>query len=88
MEGVVYPTNFQALWPLLGLTIFSQILGQGGLSYILGRISVNLAAILVLTQPVISAVLSYFIFHETLSIQEMLGIFIVLMGIFLIKKEH
>ncbi|MDO5667650.1 MAG: DMT family transporter [Alcaligenaceae bacterium] len=88
MEGVTYPTNFQTLWPLLGLAVFSQILGQGGLSYVLGKISVNLAAVLVLTQPVISAILSYFIFHETLSIQEMLGLFIVLMGIFLVKKEH
>ncbi|WP_432786825.1 hypothetical protein AAEX37_00884 [Oligella sp. MSHR50489EDL] len=88
IEGVAYPTSFQALWPLLGLAVFSQILGQGGLSYVLGRISVNLAAVLVLTQPVISAILSYFIFHETLSMQEMLGIFIVLTGIFLVKKDN
>lgn len=88
MEGITYPTNFEALWPLLGLTVFSQVLGQGGLSFVLGRISVNLAAVLVLTQPVISAVFSYFIFHETLSTQEMLGICIVLIGIFLVKKEH
>lgn len=88
MEGITYSTNFEALWPLLGLTVFSQVLGQGGLSFVLGRISVNLAAVLVLTQPVISAVFSYFIFHETLSTQEMLGICIVLIGIFLVKKEH
>lgn len=88
MEGVFYPTNFEDLWPLLGLTVFSQILGQGGLSYILARISVNVASVLVLMQPVISAILSYFVFYETLSPQEMLGIFIVLMGIFLVKKEN
>lgn len=87
MEGVSYPNDFGTLWPLLGLTIFSQILGQGGLSYVLGGISVNLAAVLVLMQPVISAILSYFIFHETLSAQEILGVFIVLTGIFLVKKE-
>ena len=87
MEGVSYPNDFEALWPLLGLAIFSQILGQGGLSYVLGGISVNLAAVLVLMQPVISAILSYFIFYETLTAQEMFGIFIVLTGIFLVKKE-
>ncbi|PHM30224.1 DMT family transporter [Xenorhabdus innexi] len=86
-EGISYPRNTSELLPLLGLAIFSQILGQGGLSYILGKISANIASVLVLTQPVISAIFSYFIFREILSTMEMVGVFIVLLGIFLIKKK-
>ncbi|MWP49548.1 MULTISPECIES: DMT family transporter [unclassified Gilliamella] len=87
MEGVSYPTSWRELWPLIGLAIFSQILGQGGLSYILGKISASLASILVLMQPVISALYAYILFHENLSLQEILGIFIVIVGIFFAKNK-
>jgi drug/metabolite transporter (DMT)-like permease len=87
MEGVSYPTSWHALLPILGLTIFSQLLGQGGLSYILGKISANMASILVLMQPVISAIYAYIIFHELLSLQEILGMIIVIVGIFFAKKN-
>lgn len=85
MEGLAYPTSMSQIIPILGLTIFSQILGQGGLSYVLGKISANIASILVLMQPVISAIYAYLIFDENLSYQEILGIFIILIGIFFVK---
>lgn len=87
-EGFSYPHNVRMLYPLLALTLFSQILGQGGLSYILGKISANMASVLVLTQPVISAIFALMIFNEKLSIQEVIGIFIVLTGIFISKKSN
>lgn len=87
IEGVSYPTIWTELWPLFGLAIFSQILGQGGLSYILGKISANMASMLVLMQPVISALYAYLIFNENLSLQEIFGIIIVIIGIFFAKSK-
>lgn len=87
MEGITYPASWRELWPIIGLAIFSQILGQGGLSYILGKISATLASILVLMQPVISALYAYFLFQEYLSLQEIIGIFIVIIGIFFAKNK-
>lgn len=87
IEGVSYPSSWRELWPLIGLAIFSQILGQGGLSYILGKIPAMVASVLVLMQPVISALYAYFLFREYLSIQEIIGIIIVIIGIFFAKNK-
>lgn len=88
LEGIELPTSFEDLWPLLGLAVISQVIGQGGLSYSLGKISANLASVLVLTQPVIAAIFAYFLFKESLSKSEILGIFIVLIGIYLANKSN
>lgn len=85
-EGIQYPVNLRDWWPLICLALFSQVLGQGGMSYCLGKITPLLASILVLTQPVISAIYAWFIFHENLSPLEILAMFIILAGIFLSKK--
>ncbi|MBP2856063.1 DMT family transporter [Dickeya oryzae] len=87
MEGFQFPSDFSDWWPLLGLALFSQILGQGGLSYSLGRITPLLASVLVLSQPVISACYALMIFREKLSPMEMSGIFVVLSGIFFSKRS-
>ncbi|UXN04020.1 DMT family transporter [Bartonella sp. HY406] len=86
-EGIQFPNTWHAFFPILGLTVFSQILGQGGLSYSLGRISASFASILVLTQPVISAIYAFLFFHESLTWMEVLAMFIVLVGIYLVKRK-
>lgn len=85
-EGIQYPKSFLEFLPLIGLALITQVLGQGILSYSLGKLNVTLASILVLLQPVIAAIYSYFIFKEILSFQEIIGIFIILIGIFIAKK--
>lgn len=88
LEEIQFPTSLRDLWPLLGLAIISQVIGQGGLSYTLGKISANLASVLVLTQPVIAAIFAYILFKETLSLSEVFGITIVLLGIYLANKSN
>lgn len=86
-EGIEFPTTWHALLPIFGLTVFSQILGQGGLSYSLGRISASFASILVLTQPVIAAIYAFVFFHENLTFWEVFAMFVVLVGIYLVKRK-
>lgn len=88
IEGFEYPKNMAELFPLLGLAVISQVIGQGGLSFSLGKISANLASVIVLMQPVIAAVFAYILFHEKLESNEIIGVFIVLIGIYLASKSN
>lgn len=87
LEGVFIPKTFMEFYPLIGLALVSQIMGQGLLSFTLGKVRANLSSLIVLSQPVIAAVYSFFIFGEKLSSIEMLGIAVVLGGIYLAKKS-
>ena len=70
-----YPKNINEILPLVGLALVSQILGQCLLSYCIGQIDITLSA----------ALYSYFIFRENLNFQEIFGILIVLIEIYLAK---
>ncbi|WP_018652098.1 DMT family transporter [Actinobacillus capsulatus] len=87
LEGIYIPYTFSDFYPLIGLALLSQILGQGGLSYCLGKIQASYASLLVLTQPIISAIYAYFIFNENLSVKEIIGVFIVLIGLYIANKK-
>ena len=85
-EGFFIPRNFHELYPLICLALFSQIFGQGLLAFCLGKVTATLSSILVLSQPLIAAVYSYIIFSERISIIEIMGIAIALIGIYYSKK--
>lgn len=87
VEGFFIPMSFQQLYPLLGLALLSQILGQGGLSYCLGKVKASYASLLVLTQPLISALYAYIIFNEALSQLEVMSMFVVLFGLYIANKK-
>lgn len=87
-EGFSYPRNWKEIIPLLGLSILSHVLGQGLLSYSIGKLEVSMSSVLVLIQPVIAAILSFVIFREVLSIQEILGMIIVILGISVSKNSE
>jgi len=86
-EKFEIPTSINDIFFLLALTIFSQLLGQGLLSYSMKKISITLSSIIILTQPIFSAIYAYIIFHETLTSIEILGIIIILFGVYIGKKE-
>lgn len=86
-ETILYPQTLKELSILLGLALCSQLLGQGLLSYCLGKISIMLSSVIILSQPVFAAIYSYFLFGETLSFKEILGIIIILAGVYYAKKE-
>ena len=87
LEGIYVPYTFNDFYPLIGLALLSQILGQGGLSYCLGKIKASYASLLVLTQPIISAIYAYFIFNEHLSLKEIAGGGVVLIGLYIANKK-
>lgn len=87
-EGVYFPNGFSEWLPLIGLAIFSQILGQGLLSFCLGKVNVSLSSVLVLLQPIVAAIYAWLLFGENLTIIEMLGILIATIGIYIVKLQQ
>lgn len=70
----VMPTNW---WPLIGLMIASQILGQGLLVYSLGHFPPLVIGLVLLTQPAVSVVLGWFAFGEVLALPDAIGMALV-----------
>ena len=87
-EGIQIPHGAGELWPLIGLTLCLQVIGHNLLAHCQGKISVNLSAIVCLCQPVIASLYSYFIFSETLSTKEVLGIIVVMAGVYRVKAQY
>lgn len=87
VEKFQLPTTATDILFLIGLALFSQLLGQGLLSFSMKKISITLSSIIILTQPIFSAIYAFVIFHETLTKIEILGIVIILFGVYVGKKE-
>ncbi|MCP3679298.1 MAG: DMT family transporter [Gammaproteobacteria bacterium] len=78
---VILPHSLYGVLLLIGLAVTAQIFGQTLVAYSVGYLSVALTSILMLLQPIISAIYAYFIFHEKLSLPQLLYIATVLVGI-------
>jgi len=88
IEGIKLPHGFPELYPVLGLSLCLQVIGHNLLAHCQGKVSVNLSSIVCLSQPAIASVYSYFLFSEKLTGIEMLGIVIVILGIWLVKAQY
>ncbi|MGN1266444.1 MAG: DMT family transporter [Dorea sp.] len=88
IEGFQVPTTLKDLSLLLGLTLCMQVIGQNLVAYCQGKLSANLTSIIGLTQPVFGALLSWIAFREVVTIQEWIGIFIVIIGVYLVKAQY
>ncbi|NLM05443.1 MAG: DMT family transporter [Tissierellia bacterium] len=86
-EGMVVPPNSFSLVQLIIYSFVMQLLGQGTMSYCLGKLSASLTSVLVLAQPIIAAFLAFILFHETLNLIEIIGVLITLVGIWQAKRS-
>jgi drug/metabolite transporter (DMT)-like permease len=59
----IMPVNWT---PVIALAVVSQLIGQGLMVYVLGKVSPLLFGLALLTQPVISAALGWWLYGETL----------------------
>ena len=71
---------------LIALALFSHILGQGLIAYALPYLPVTFASTALLVQPMVAAMAGWLLFSEYLSLIQMSGILIALIGIFLAKQ--
>ena len=59
--------------PLLIFALSSQVLGQGLLVYAIGTLPPLVVGLALLTQPVVSALIGWFAYRETLSLTDIIG---------------
>ena len=85
-EGVFFPANFNAWLPLLGLGWFAHVFGQSLIIYGLAHVPATLGSVTLLIQPVISALLAWWLFAEALGLYHLLGALLIFAGIMLARK--
>lgn len=60
----------------------------GFFNYILGKVNTQTSSLLLLFSPIIAALMGFFILGEKLGIFEILGILVIIFGVFVAKREN
>jgi drug/metabolite transporter (DMT)-like permease len=68
-------------WSLFGLALVSQILGHTSNNWALGFFSASMIAVALLGEPICSTLMAYFLFGETLTVIQIGGAALILVGI-------
>ena len=79
----IFPDSIYGWLNFLGQAIFVQILGQGLVIYGLSKIRPQLSSLLLLFQPITATILGVYFFSETLLFGQVIGVIILLIGIYL-----
>lgn len=87
MEDRLFPYSWQSWMFIILLGFVCQVLGQGLVNYCLKRFSSGFVAISLLLQPIITAILAWIIFSESLSLLNGVAFAVVLLGIYLAKSS-
>lgn len=72
--------------PLLGLAIGSQVIGQGLMTYALGRMSPLIIGLTLLTQPVVAAAIGWAIYGEALAPPDFVGAALIAAALVLVRQ--
>jgi len=70
---------------VIGLAL-AHVAGQGAIAWALGRLPASTASVVVLAQPVVAAVVAFFLFREALAPLQMLGGAVTLAGVVLAQR--
>jgi drug/metabolite transporter (DMT)-like permease len=81
----ILPTSWT---PLLLLTLCSQLLGQGLMTYVLGRLSPLVIGLGLLAQPVAAAIIGLFIFGERLGTSDIVGAVLIGLALVLVRQPE
>ncbi len=76
----------QGWWALVGLALVTQVVGHLSVAYALGRLPVSVTSIALLGQAPITALLAVPLLHERLSMLQVVGGALVLVGIYVVNR--
>jgi drug/metabolite transporter (DMT)-like permease len=79
----IWPTDWT---PLLLLALLSQVIGQGLMVYVLGRLSPLVIGLALLTQPVLSAAIGWQFYGETLGAADFAGALLIGLALILVRQ--
>lgn len=83
LQEQILPGNW---WPLIGLAVVSQLIGQGCMIYALGHLSPLVVGIALLIQPAVAAALGWTIFGEALAPADAIGAALVAAALVLVRQ--
>ena len=83
----LFPLSLQGWLTIIALAVVCQTLGQGLLIYSLKQFSAGFVGIFALLKPLITALLAWAIFAETISISSSIALALILIGIYLAKSS-
>lgn len=86
-EKYLFPYSVSGWLIIMALAVVCQLLGQGLLIYSLKQFSSSFIAIFMLLKPVVTALLAWLIFAESLSFFNAIALVLVLIGIYLAKSS-
>jgi drug/metabolite transporter (DMT)-like permease len=87
-EMQFFPTTLQGWLVLVGLGVVCQAGGQGLIAYGVARLPIVVSTVLLWTQPVVAAALSWLLFNEALGPTAALGGVLILAGIFMVQRAR
>lgn len=73
--------------PLLALALVSQVIGQGCMTYALGRLSPLVVGLALLIQPMVATAIGWLAFGETLAPADLVGIAMVATALVLVRRD-
>ena len=73
--------------PLVALALCSQVLGQGLMVYVLGRLSPLVIGLGLLTQPIVAAAIGFGVFGERLGVADIVGAMLVGLALVLVRQS-
>lgn len=89
MSGESFLTYEPEAWGILiGLAFVCQFIGQGLIAYSLPKLSVLFSSATLMIQPLVAAILSCYLFLEYLSIFQVTGILMTLVGIYISRLSE
>ena len=74
-------------WPLIGLALVSQVVGQGCMIYALGKVSPLVIGLALLLQPVVAATIGWVVYGEALGAPDLFGAAMVAVALVLVRRS-
>lgn len=87
-EGPEVPRTWAEIWPILGMTLSLQVIGQNLLALCQHSLSVNLSSVICLSEPAFAAVYAILLFGEKPTVTELFGMAAVVIGVYLVKRQY
>ena len=89
LSGVPFVGFSTATWGyLVGLALISQVIGHTTTNWALRFFAASMIAVVLLAEPVCSSLMAYILFGETLTVPQLVGAGLILIGIYLAARAH
>jgi drug/metabolite transporter (DMT)-like permease len=87
-EDKLFPSSWSGWLAVICQAVVCQVLGQVLQAHNLKKFSSSFVALFLLLDPIITAVLAWIVFSEKLNLLNSLGLFVVLIGIYVAKSSQ